>query len=453
MKQYLNSSSLHPELTANVSRHNNIAVFATICGTIFVLQGLYSLAPLSVLGSWVVLQVVFAVFRLIAGDKLYRCKEMDVRWHRITWLYIFSILLSGITMGWAAVLADMYGDVEQQLFVFAILIGFTGAAVATLSPVIQASVTYLVGIMVPQIVVLFFQFGETEMFQSRALESLMGYLSLLYLIIIIRACFILYNTFFESIQLKQDLAKAKELAESANQAKSTFLSSVSHELRTPLHAIMGSTQLLEMDNQDEAQRKQFLGLIKQAGEHLLTLIDQILEFAKIEAGKIKLEVAEVSLHDLLDDCDGLTQSMADKNNIKLEVIKPEVNVTFVSDNTRLKQILLNLISNAIKYNNSGGEVVVSVSNAAKGKLRISVRDNGFGIPDAQKASVFVAFNRLGRESGEKEGTGIGLSICKDLIEQMGGTLNFTSEEEKGSEFWIEMDTSYFDNLDQPQVAS
>ena len=164
MKQYLNSSSLHPELTANVSRHNNIAVFATICATIFVLQGLYSLAPLPVLGPWLVLQAVFAIFRLIAGDKLYACKEMDTRWRRITWLYILSILLSGITMGWAAVLADMYGDVEQKLFVFAMLIGFTGAAVATLSLVIQASVTYLVGILVPQIIVLFFQFGQTEMF-------------------------------------------------------------------------------------------------------------------------------------------------------------------------------------------------------------------------------------------------------------------------------------------------
>ncbi len=444
MKQYLNSSSLHPELTANVSRHNNIAVFATICATIFVLQGLYSLAPLSVLGPWVVLQAVFAIFRLIAGDQLYACKEMDARWRRITWLYILSILLSGITMGWAAVLADMYGDVEQKLFVFAILIGFTGAAVATLSPVIQASVTYLVGILVPQIIVLFFQFGETEMFQSRALESLMGYLSLLYLIIIIRACFILYNTFYESIQLKQDLAKAKELAESANQAKSTFLSSVSHELRTPLHAIMGSTQLLEMDNQDEAQRKQFLGLIKQAGEHLLTLIDQILEFAKIEAGKIKLEITQVNLDDLLEECEHLTQSMASKNSIKLEVRKPGDNFVFLTDHTRLKQVLLNLISNAIKYNNTGGEVLVCVSRHGKNNLRLSVRDNGFGIPEDQQANVFVAFNRLGRESGEKEGTGIGLVICKDLLEEMGGQLSFTSEEDKGSEFQIDLDVTYFD---------
>jgi signal transduction histidine kinase len=444
VSSYLKNMQLHPELTINVARNNNLAVFATICGTIFIFQNLFTVVPSSILGTWVVLQILVSLFRLGIGYKLLKYEEESPQWKRATRLFIVSTSLVGFGLGFSAVMAEIYGSVEEQLFIFAILIGFAGGAVATLSPVIHGYIAHVFGIMVPQILVLFLSFGEADLFDSEGLEVLIGYLGLLYMIIVVRAGMILHNTFYESIQLKTELAAAKDLAESANQAKSKFLSSISHELRTPLHAIMGSSQLLEIDEKDE-DKKEFISLIKQAGQHLLALIDQILEFAKIEAGKMKLDISEVNLGNLLQECGELVQSLSVKHGINLDIQVPDEKVIFNSDPLRIKQIILNLISNAIKYNKPDGMVTVSVSQLKSDRIRINVKDTGFGIPENRQSELFVVFNRLGRESGDQEGTGIGLAICRELITTMGGIIDFESIEDEGSLFWIEIDTEFYNN--------
>ncbi len=236
---------------------------------------------------------------------------------------------------------------------------------------------------------------------------------------------------------EQQMRAARELAEKASQAKSEFLSSMSHELRTPLNAIMGFAQLLEMDAQSSAQRDQ-LKEINQASEHLLGLINEILDLAKIEAGKVDLDIGEHSIKGITDNCLSLTRSMAEARGIRMssEIHDPTLSVR--ADQTRLRQILLNLISNGIKYNREGGSLSLSLETPDEEHLRIRVSDTGRGLSEEQLERLFQPFERLGQEHHTVEGTGIGLVITRSLAEMMGGSVGVESELGVGSSFWIEL---------------
>ncbi|HEY1148694.1 MAG TPA: ATP-binding protein [Pseudoduganella sp.] len=245
-----------------------------------------------------------------------------------------------------------------------------------------------------------------------------------------------------TMQLEQangELAMAMEEAKSANQAKSAFLSSMSHELRTPLNAILGFAQILTSDKLPSTlqQKKEFANHILKSGRHLLTLINEILDLAKIESGAVALSMEPVALQEILAECESMVAPLAGQRGIRL--LFPEQCSTHVTaDRTRLKQILLNLLSNAIKYNRQGGAVVADCSPSGPGLLRISVQDTGMGLQPEQVRSLFQPFNRLGQESGAEEGTGIGLVVTKRLVELMGGTIGVTSSLGVGSMFWIEL---------------
>jgi signal transduction histidine kinase/AmiR/NasT family two-component response regulator len=245
-----------------------------------------------------------------------------------------------------------------------------------------------------------------------------------------------------TLQLEQangELAMAMEEAKSANQAKSAFLSSMSHELRTPLNAILGFAQILTSDKLPSTltQKKEFANHILKSGRHLLTLINEILDLAKIESGAVALSMEPVALQEILAECESMVAPLAGQRGIRL--LFPEncaVNVT--ADRTRLKQVLLNLLSNAIKYNREGGAVVADCSPSGPGLVRVSVQDTGLGLQPEQVRSLFQPFNRLGQESGAEEGTGIGLVVTKRLVELMSGTIGVTSSLGVGSMFWIEL---------------
>jgi signal transduction histidine kinase/ActR/RegA family two-component response regulator len=236
-----------------------------------------------------------------------------------------------------------------------------------------------------------------------------------------------------------ELELAIEEARNANQAKSAFLSSMSHELRTPLNAILGFAQILASNAMPTTpeQKQEFAGHILKSGRHLLTLINEILDLAKVEAGAVSLSMELVPLADVLAECQGMIAPLAATRGVR--VLFPEAPTARVqADRTRLKQVLLNLLSNAVKYNRDGGAVVVDCAQPVPQRLRLSVQDTGMGLSPEQVADLFQPFNRLGQEAGTQEGTGIGLVVTRRLVELMGGEIGVTSSPGVGSVFWIEL---------------
>ena len=236
-----------------------------------------------------------------------------------------------------------------------------------------------------------------------------------------------------------ELANANEEARSANQAKSAFLSSMSHELRTPLNAILGFAQILTSDVLPSTleQKKEFANHILKSGRHLLTLINEILDLAKVESGTISLSMEPVTLSDALFECRTMIDPIAATRRVR--VLFPDVDGAVVmADRTRLKQVMLNLLSNAVKYNREDGVVVVGCEQPRPDRLRLSVQDTGHGLSQEQLAGLFQPFNRLGQEGGAQEGTGIGLVVTKRLVELMGGEIGVSSSPGVGSVFWIEL---------------
>lgn len=230
----------------------------------------------------------------------------------------------------------------------------------------------------------------------------------------------------------------KQKAEKANQAKSEFLSSMSHELRTPLNAILGFAQVLKYDDTLDNEQQDSVDEIIKGGNHLLELINQVLDLAKIESGHIKLIVESVKLTDVLNECYSLMNPVASQYKICINYI--DIGDYYVqADKTRLKQILLNLLNNAIKYNHPDGNVELRVSRSNNNNnLKITVSDTGYGIAEKYLDNLFQPFNRLDAENSGIEGTGIGLAICLNLIEIMSGRIGVKSELNKGSCFWIEL---------------
>jgi len=232
------------------------------------------------------------------------------------------------------------------------------------------------------------------------------------------------------------ILKSKEEAEKANQAKSDFLSSMSHELRTPLNAILGFTQLLKYEKTLTEKQQSHISEIGSAGNLLLELVNQILDLARIERGHLQLSIEQVNLSDVFKECHSMIAPLAEQNNLSLD-IKSDISGYVIADYTRLKQVMLNLLGNAIKYNVKNGSVSLKVIQKENGIIRISIVDTGKGISEELLPDIFQAFNRL-NATNTIEGTGIGLSISKQLVEMMKGSIGVTSKLNHGSEFWIEL---------------
>ena len=235
------------------------------------------------------------------------------------------------------------------------------------------------------------------------------------------------------------LREAKDRADSANLAKSEFLSKMSHELRTPLNAILGFSQLLELEDVTESQHESLKEILS-AGNHLLELINEVLDLARVEAGKLKMSLEDVYIADVVSESLTLTNPMADSYGVRIyNCIDKTRNYCVRADFVRLKQVLVNLLSNAVKYNCQGGQVVLETVAIQDRKLKLIVKDTGQGISPEQQERLFTPFERLGAEFSNVEGTGIGLAFSKQLMDMMGGTIGVDSNVDEGSSFWIMLD--------------
>jgi PAS domain S-box-containing protein len=239
--------------------------------------------------------------------------------------------------------------------------------------------------------------------------------------------------------VETELKDARLVAERASLAKSEFLSSLSHELRSPLNAILGFAQLLESDSPPPRPgQSENIAQILQEGWHLLKLVDEILDLAKVESRQISLSREPVSLAEVLQECRTSIEPQAQQRGIQVTFPRFDAPCFVRADRNRLKQVLLTLLSNAIKYNIKRGRVEVTWTERASQRIRVSVTDTGAGLNPEQVAHLFQAFNRLGQEAGGEEGTGIGLVMAKQLLELMGGAIGVESTVGLGSVFWFEL---------------
>jgi PAS domain S-box-containing protein len=238
-----------------------------------------------------------------------------------------------------------------------------------------------------------------------------------------------------------DLTIAKNEAEAASMAKSQFLSSMSHELRTPMNAILGFSQLLDQDSVEPlSQRHQeFVDEILRSGHHMLELIGDVLDLAKIESDDISFDMEVQSPRPLIETCLTMIAASADQKGIDIQCQYPKCDLPLIKvDALRFKQALLNLLSNAVKYNRPDGRVTLECNSGANGIIHVSVSDNGPGIPEDLRDKVFEPFDRLGAEASDTPGTGIGLTVTKQLVELMGGSVGFESTVGEGTTFWINL---------------
>ena len=252
-------------------------------------------------------------------------------------------------------------------------------------------------------------------------------------------------------KIELDLQAAMADAKKANLAKSDFLSSMSHELRTPLSAILGFAQLIESGTpQPTPSQKRSVDQILKAGWYLLDLINEILDLALIESGKLILSLEPISLAEIIRECKAMIVPQAQKRGITVSFPELEYPYAVKADRTRVKQVLINLLSNSIKYNRVGGNVIVDciASENDNGRIRICVKDGGEGLPPEKMEQLFQPFNRLGQESNEEEGTGIGLVVCKRLVELMDGSIGVESTVGEGSVFWFELNLTSESKLEE-----
>ncbi len=246
----------------------------------------------------------------------------------------------------------------------------------------------------------------------------------------------------DELELEAQMRVAVELAEQASKAKSDFLSRMSHELRTPLNSVLGFSQLLEMDELPDLHGEA-VGHIMRAGRHLLNLIDEVLDIARIESGNLELLLEPVAIRQILGDAIDLTRPLAERREIAVVADLEPCPDTFhvLADRQRLLQVMLNLLSNAVKYNRTGGRVGVSVETPSPGLVRISVSDTGNGIRTEDIDRVFEPFDRLGAESSGIEGTGVGLTLSKYLVERMAGAIEVQSQLGEGTTFTVDLPTA------------
>jgi signal transduction histidine kinase len=354
--------------------------------------------------------------------------------------FYFAILSFAATWGLlTATMLFLYGTSWAVFIVVLFAAGMGAGALANFCIWRDLVMRYLVILFLPAIVVSLVRLGSDGYILAGGLTMYM-----VYLMIQVR----FWNREYWSSRINNELLairaaelqQEREISEAANRAKSDFLSSMSHELRTPLNAIIGFGQVLQTGYERPLAEGQAIAVdhILKGGYHLLDLINDVLDLAKIESGQMEMVPVPLRLEQVVPSCISMAQSMAKKYHVSVKGdIDYDAMPRFMGDDIRIRQVLLNLLSNAVKYNRSGGTVAVTSILLPGDWMRISITDTGMGISPAKRNKLFTPFDRLGAEASDIEGTGIGLTLTRDIVERMGGRIGFNSDEGRGSTFWLE----------------
>ena len=388
---------------------------------------------------WVMLMAAM-IFGRVVLSRYYRQQASRPDADATKWQFYFrvGVVASGVVWALASIMLFPSDSLSHQILFAFTLVGVSTGAATSLSVDLVSILIFVNMALIPLLVRFILQgeqiaitvaFMVTGFFIFMAVNAVRG-----------------ARYFKENLILRIEaeirdaaLQSAKLESERANEAKSRFISSMSHELRTPMNAVIGFTQLMQMDNTLSQTQREHLKTIIQAGDHLLSLINEVLDLSRIEAGRVTLAIEDVDVKDVLDESLTMITPLAAQSNIELH--PPETyqdGLKVKADRTRLKQVLINLASNAIKYNRQQGQVRIDVQAADNNRIRLSVTDTGPGIPAERQPELFTMFNRLGHEASQTEGTGIGLTVAKRLIELMDGTIGLQSAPNQGSTFWIEL---------------
>ena len=411
------------------------SVTATIIIAAVLVSVLWDVIDDRVLFVWFLIMAIINVSRYVLF-KYYIQSEKTIE-QIPGWDKAFYILLVLTGLTWSTVSIWLLPDNNSIYHYFPelVLIGMSAGAVTSLSFSMRNVITYLTLVLLPLFI--------SEVLIGTYLSYSVAWLTLVFIVFALVNAKRINHTTIENITLryqsdehKKELIESKNAAIEASSAKTNFISTISHELRTPLNAILGFGQLLKMSDApklNQEQDEQVQGVID-SGKHLLSLIEELLDLSKIETEKIDINIQDVSVTDAIDETITIINPLAQQYGIELE---NNINSTYLvkADYKRLKQIFINLISNAIKYNHKNGRVMINAKSMPDNNIRVFVSDNGDGLTPEQQASLFKPFQRFNRK---KEGIGLGLYITQSLVEVMGGQIGLESEINKGSTFWFDL---------------
>ena len=396
--------------------------------------------------SWLSSSVWFLLFCLVLvlrslSSWLYSRQKSQHRVHyrRMEMLFLVGVILTG--MLWASVGLFLFPEVDLKgkVLLFIVIMGIAAAANTTMGYRRIPIYIFTSLLILPLVVGV-----NISDFPNAVVVSIA---MLVYMVFLLRTSIVFYSNNEKMLKLQEESLKheqrlliQREKAELANRSKSEFLSRMSHELRTPLNTVLGLNELQLLDKNNPLTEKQHnrARKISDAGHHLLSLVNDVLDFSRIETGEIEISIRVINCLEVLRDALRLIEAKLRSRSITVFIDEGQHDVLVQADYTRLKQVLVNLLDNAVKYNRPEGTITVAFEDLGNGYLRISVVDTGYGIPDHLKGELFTPFSRLNAEQMGIDGTGIGLSFSKQLVELMNGQIGVESRQGQGSCFWVEL---------------